>query len=216
MRESRSFYVPLELRADGDGRTVGGLVVPYDSPAEIRERSGSYMESFRPGSFAKSLAERGTKIKLWAEHAHDRFPIGRSRNLLETRSGVQGEFYISRTAAGDDALELIRDGTVDSFSVGFEPIIDEWSRDRSSVARVEARLWEVSLTGIPVYQDALVSSLRSDGDPEESEDEEVSAEPEGDEPDEEADDSRARRQEWFTRTTAGFAAHLSRLERSEQ
>jgi len=218
MRESRSFYVPLELRAGGDGRTVGGLVVPYDTPTEIREMSGTFTETFRPGAFAKSIAERGKKTKLFAEHGHkvQSLPIGRATDLVETRNGLNGEFYISRTAAGDDALELVRDGALDAFSIGFEPVKDEWSRDRSSVERVESRLWEVSLVGIPAYENALVSSVRSDGDPEESEDEEVSAEPEGDEPDEEADDSRARRQEWFTRTTAGFAAHLSRLERSEQ
>jgi len=218
MRETRSFYVPLELRAGGDGRTVGGLVMPYETPTEIREAGGSYTEVFRAGAFAKSISERGNKTKLYVEHGHqqNRLPIGRATNLAETKAGLLGDFYVSRTRDGDEALELVRDGAVDAFSVGFEPVLNEWSRDRTVVERTEARLWEVSLVGIPAYENALVSSVRSDGDPEESEDEEVSAEPEGDEPDDEADDSRARRQEWFTRTTAGFAAHLSRLERSEQ
>ena len=217
MRETRSFYVPLELRAGGDGRTVGGLVMPYETPTEIREAGGSYTEVFRAGAFAKSISERGNKTKLYVEHGHqqNKLPIGRATNLAETKAGLLGDFYVSRTRDGDEALELVRDGAVDAFSVGFEPVLNEWSRDRTVVERTEARLWEVSLVAMPAYENALVTSVRSDVDPEESEEE--AAEPEGDEPEEEVDeDNRARRTALFTRATADFDAHLSRLERSEQ
>lgn len=212
-RETRSFAVPLELRNGGDGRTIGGLVVPYDTPTEIREMGGGYTEVFRPGAFAKSITERGSKTKLLASHGQqNRLPIGKATNLVETRSGLNGEFYVSRTAAGDDVLELVRDGALDAFSVGFEPVKDQWSRDRQSVERVEARLWEVSLVAIPAYEDALVTSLRSDGGVEESEEpgeeEEAPVEPE-EESEEETD--RARRMELVTRTTASFDAYISRL-----
>ena len=216
MRETRSFYMPLEVRAGGDGRTVGGLVVPYNTPTEIREMAGSYIETFRPGAFAKSISERGSKVKLLAEHSRGSLPIGKAVNFRETGAGLHGEFYVSRTQAGDEALELVRDGALDSFSVGFEPLKDTWSADRASVERVEARLWETSLVGIPAYEDALITSVRSDEEPElEPEvEEEQDAEPvevdgEGDE------DNRARRQAWLTRATAGLDAHLSRLAKEE-
>ena len=216
MRESRSFFLPLELRAGGgDGRTVGGLVVPYNTPTEIRDKSGAYTETFRPGAFAKTIAERGTKVKLLASHSQSTLPIGKATSLVDRSDGLHGEFYVSRTQAGDDALELVRDGALDAFSVGFEPVKDEWSRDRVTVDRVEARLWEVSLVAIPAYETALVSSLRSDGgteDESESE-EEVEVEPEVEETEDDDPDGRARRLDYFQRVTAGFTAHISRLER---
>jgi HK97 family phage prohead protease len=205
--------MPLEIRSGGDGRTVGGLVVPYDTPTEIREMSGSYTETFRPGSFAKTLAERGTKVKLMAEHQRGSLPIGKATNLVETRGGVTGEFYVSRTQAGDDALELVRDGALDSFSVGFEPMKDEWSRDRTSVERVEARLWEVSLVGIPAYQDALITSVRSDEPPEPEPEVEEEEQPAVDDDEE---DARARREAWLQRATAGLDTYLNRPERPNQ
>jgi HK97 family phage prohead protease len=215
MRETRSFHMPLELRSGGDGRTVGGLVVPYDSPTEIREMGGSYTEVFRHGAFAKSIVERGSKVKLLAEHQRGSLPIGKATHLVETKAGLQGEFYVSRTAAGDDVLELVRDGALDSFSVGFEPIKDTWTTDRSSVERVEARLWETSLVAIPAYQDALITSLRSDETPE-PEVEEVEEEQPPPVEDDEEQDARARREAWLERATAGLDSYLNRPERPTQ
>ena len=213
MREIRQYAIPLQFRGGGDGRTVGGLVVPYGTPTEIREMGGTYTEVFRAGAFAKSIAERGSKTKLLAAHQRDRLPIGKASALVETADGLLGEFYVSRTQAGDDALELIRDGALDAFSVGFEPIRDEWSRDRSSVERVEARLWEVSLVTIPAYEDALVSSVRSDSDPEVVEEEETS---ESEEESEDEDvDSRERRLIYWRQMTAGYDAYIQRLAKGE-
>ena len=218
MREQRSFAIPLEFRNGGDGRTVGGLVVPYGTPTEIRDRTGSYTEVFRPGAFAKTIAERGSKVKLFIEHSHqqNRLPIGRATSLVDTKPGVLGDFYVSRTRDGDEALELIRDGALDAFSVGFEPIQNDWTSDRSAVERVEARLWEVSLVGIPAYEDALVSSVRSDSPDETPESEETEDDVPDPEDEVEGDESAERRREWFQRTTAAFDAHLSRLKENDR
>src|SRR5262245_27474591 len=122
----RASAADLELR--GDGRSVHGVVVPYDEPADIRDASGEYRETFRLGAFARTIAERGSKIKLLVNHAHQSLPIGRANTLREDAAGLIGEFRVSKTLEGDAALELIRDGAVDAFSIGFSPVRDRWSR----------------------------------------------------------------------------------------
>jgi HK97 family phage prohead protease len=162
----RTFPAELEIRSDGDGRTVFGIAVPYGTPAEIPGPHGeTFTETFRPGSFAKSIAEGGpAKVKLLAQHGRGgHLPVGRATALREDPGGLMIEGRISSTPTGDEVLQLIRDGVLDSFSVGFDPILDSWSRDRRAVERVEARLREVSLTPFPAYSGALVAGVRDGG-----------------------------------------------------
>ncbi len=155
----RASHADLELR--GDGRTVVGIAVPYDSPTFIRDATGSYTEVFRRGAFAKTIAERGDKVKFLAQHDRRSMPLGRATLLREDAAGLYGEFRVSATQAGDEALELIRDGALDGLSIGFRPINQKVSKDRSMVERTEAGLDEVSAVTFPAYDGAVIAGVRA-------------------------------------------------------
>lgn len=155
---SRAFTGDIEVRADSTGRTVTGIVVPFDRTARVSDGGPSYDEAFQRGAFAKTIAERGAKVKLLSQHNARTNPLGRATLLREDAAGLYGEFSVSRTQAGDEALELIRDGALDSFSVGFAPIKHE--KRNGVVWRTEVALREASLVTFPAYSDALVSGLR--------------------------------------------------------
>lgn len=74
--------------------------------------------------------------------------------------GLHAAFDVANTRAGDDALELVRSGVVDGFSVRFRPIRNQIARD-GAFERVEAALFEVSLTPWPYYPDAQIEGVRS-------------------------------------------------------
>lgn len=154
----------LEIR--GDGRTVYGLAVPYDQPAEIRDYQGSYTEVFRFGAFERTIAERGDRVKFLANHDRQKLPLGKALKLDEQPAGLVGEFRVSATPDGDAALELIRDGVLDSLSIGFKPVDtgDRWNTDRTLVERTEVALMEVSAVAFPAYDGALISGVRHDLD----------------------------------------------------
>jgi HK97 family phage prohead protease len=163
MSDSMILYrdiVGAELRADSVGRTVHGIVVPFNERAEINDLSGSYTEMFVRGSFSRSIAERGHKVKLLAQHDQRRFPIGKATSLVEQDDGLHGAFAIPNTREGDDVLELIRTGTLDSFSVGFIPIRSD-RREGDVLVRTEASLREVSLVGMPAYAGAEITGIRA-------------------------------------------------------
>lgn len=156
----RSFSVAdLEVRSTSEGRTICGLCVPYNTQTEIADYSGPYLESFRSGSFARSIQQRGAKVPLLAAHNGRTMPLGRASLLVERDAGLYGEFAVSKTVAGDEALELARDGAV-SFSIGFTPVKDKW-QGTERVERVEACLREVSLCALPAYPDAVVTGVRA-------------------------------------------------------
>lgn len=155
---NRAHQADLEVR--GDGRTVVGIAVPFDSPTHIRDASGTYTEIFRRGAFARTISDRGDRVKFLVQHDRRSLPLGRASLLREDATGLYGEFRVSKTQQGDEALELIRDGALDAFSVGFRPIRNNWNGDKTMVERTEARLDEVSAVAFPAYDGALIAGIR--------------------------------------------------------
>jgi len=153
------FYRSADL-TPGAGRPVYGVAIPYGQVAEVSDGDGfSYLERFEFGACSRTIRERGSKVKLLALHDHRRFPIGKATSLTERSDGLHGEFAIPETREGDDVLTLIRDGVLDSFSIGFRGIRE---RTEGGVrVRTEVALIEVSLVGLPAYEGALVGRVRS-------------------------------------------------------
>lgn len=151
----RGGFADLEVRSDG--RTIVGLAAPFDTPADI----GPYTEVIRPGAFTRTIAERGDRVRLLALHDDRSLPLGRATSLREETRGLIVEARVSKTTAGDEALELVRDGALDSLSIGFFPVRDRWSSDRDTVERLEVRLVEISLVHAGAYDSARVLAVRS-------------------------------------------------------
>ncbi|MCP5024779.1 MAG: HK97 family phage prohead protease [Actinomycetia bacterium] len=157
----------LQVRADGDGRTVSGICVPFGVPRAVQDIQGRYTEQFRYGAFSKTLQERGVgHVKLYVNHGHKRaeLPVGVSTGFDQDPVGLLGDFHIASTRAGDEALELVRSGILDSFSVGFADFQTVWSQSRTHAERVECGLGEVSLTEMPAHDGARVLAVRDTSD----------------------------------------------------
>ena len=160
MTDSEILYRAASL-TPGVGRTVYGLVVPYNQTVEVRDSFSRYKERFAPGAFTRSIAERGNKIRLFVGHDTKKLAIGKPVELHEQPDGVHAAFEISDTTAGNDALESVRNGYADSFSVGFRPL--RHRMDGDVLVRTEAALREVSLVGLPNYDGATVAGIRAEG-----------------------------------------------------
>ncbi len=152
-------FTDAEVRTTGDGgRTLVGIAAPFDTPIEV----GGYTESIRRGAFARTIAERGPgRVKVLSQHNDRSNPIGRASLLREDPAGLYAELKVSKTQAGDEVLELIRDGALDGLSIGFIPVTDQHHPDRNLVERTEVRLQEISCVTWPAYADARVSQVRS-------------------------------------------------------
>lgn len=157
---SRAFVADIEVRADGTGRTVHGIVVPFNRVARVSDGGRPYDEMFAPGSFKRSITMKPVeRVKLLSQHNSRTNPLGRATLLREDAAGLYGEFHVSKTSAGDEALELLRDGALDSFSVGFAPI--QHVKQRNVTVRTEVGIREASLVTFPAYDGALVGGVRS-------------------------------------------------------
>lgn len=147
----------LELR--GDGRTVFGLVAPYGEQSAPVLIDGARMpEVFSVGAFAKSIRERGRKAKLNVRHDEERV-VGLPVELRDTPSGVSGAFHLVDSYDADEALDEVRQGILDSFSVEFVSVRD---RVAAGVRHVtEAALIAVALVSAPAYATADLVGVRA-------------------------------------------------------
>lgn len=154
--------VDLEIRNDGLGRTIHGIVVPFGQVARVSDDGrNSYDEMFRQGSFTKALAEQRGPVRLLSQHNSTQ-PIGRAEDMREDAVGLYGSFRVSNTAYANDQLELVRDNVLRSFSVGFIP--SKHSRENGVTVRTEVGIREVSLVTFPAYVGAAVAGVRAVAD----------------------------------------------------
>lgn len=142
----------------GDGRTVIGRIVPYNVRQQI---TPNLVEMFRAGSAAHHVAN---PRRMRFAHEHVKLGgkvIGRATELREDAGGPIGYLRASATPAGDEALELVRDGVIDELSIGFHAVTDKRHPD-GLVERVRVNILETALVLQGAYgQGARIQGLRS-------------------------------------------------------
>jgi HK97 family phage prohead protease len=157
----RSFEPDLEIRSaanGGDGRTIVGIAVPYNRPQRIDR---TLVEQFNRGAFNHQL-RAAHRIPFAREHVKlGGTLVGKTSLLRDDAAGLYGEWRVSKTPAGDETLELVRDGVLPHLSVGFREDKNRRLPD-GVVARTRAHLTEVVATQEGAYGDhAAISGVRS-------------------------------------------------------
>lgn len=139
-----------------EARTFTGLAVPWDTPTAY---GATGREQIARGAFG----EIELPIPLYAQHAHltGGLPVGAVTAARDTDAGLVIDAYISTTPSGDEVYQLLRDRALSKLSIGFEPITNEYREAEDLVVRTAARLWEVSVVGIPAYEDTTVTEVRA-------------------------------------------------------
>jgi Escherichia/Staphylococcus phage prohead protease len=110
------------------------------------------------GAFADTLAHRVPRL-LWQHDIHE--PIGKVMSLTENDLGLHGEFKISRTSRGHDAYQLLKDGAIDSMSIGYMPEEQEFDQAHNVRKIKSVELFEVSLVSIPMNEEARVTAVKA-------------------------------------------------------
>jgi HK97 family phage prohead protease len=162
MTLDRCFYPSgLQLRDGGDGRTLVGPVLPWGFEARVLDRGRLVVETFQRGALADADPAR---VPLTATHPRDAgtLPIGRTLTIEDRADAAWGEWRVSKTALGDEVLELARDGVPLGLSIGFEEVAggSRWSADRQRVTRTRATLDHIAVVRVPAYAGAGVAGVR--------------------------------------------------------
>lgn len=168
----------ITIQRSGDGRTVEAYAAMFDSPYEVRDQFGHYMEVIDRAAFTRTLNNGGPKAVCLFNHGmtmlgtpSDAYsvPIGVP---LEIRADNRGLFTVTRYNMGADAdriLEAIRNGAIRAQS--FRGRIFRSTPDRvplgrqggqlPTVTRLELGLTDYGPTPVPVNAGAEILAVRS-------------------------------------------------------
>lgn len=152
-------WADLEIRAEGEEGVVFGIAVPWDRPTRI---NAQLTEEFASGAFDAQMKRGGPRsVFLARDHIPmGGTPLGRLRAMRNDAKGLYIEAPVSRTQIGEETLTLVRDGVLDSFSIGF---VEGQNQHTSNgvVRRLTASLREVAIVLNPAYKDAVLAGVRS-------------------------------------------------------
>ena len=144
--------ITLREQADGDGLTLAGIAVPFNTEYELFD---GYREVVDPDC---DFGERN--VKLAREHGE---LIGRITEQTREPDGLHITARIADTPQGREVADLVREGVYDAFSIGFKPIsnnVEQRDDGVTVVHRTAVELFEVSVTGIPAYTGAQITGQR--------------------------------------------------------
>ena len=139
--------------AAGDGtpsRTITGIAVPYGVAATVADGTEVIFEQ-------GSLPIEGKAPRLYMNHDSNQ-AIGIVTERVDTPEGMLFSAKISKTVAGDEALQLALDGVLDSVSVGVNPTKTRANKD-GSLTVLAADWIELSMVPVPAFAGAIITDI---------------------------------------------------------
>lgn len=141
----------VEIKADVDNRTIVGYAAAFGNVDKARE-------IIEPGAFAKTLQDGMGRLKTFYNHSQ---PIGKPQVAREDDYGLYTESKISKTAKGDEILELVRDGVIGEMSIMYDVVKYEDDADRRIRKLKELRLYEFGPVDFACNEQAVIAGVKS-------------------------------------------------------
>jgi HK97 family phage prohead protease len=153
---SAGFAVDVEAAAgEAPTRTISGVAAPYGISATVSD--GTSVQ-FAPGS----LPVDGKAPKLFMYHDSSQ-PVGLVTSRTETPEGMMFSAKIADTVAGNEALQLAKEGVLDNVSVGVDVLTSTRAEDGTII--ITSAVWrELSLVPIPAFSGATITDVAASAD----------------------------------------------------
>ena len=134
----------------------GGVDIKGSASTNGLDRAGDIIES---DAWTKGGLEnfKNNPIILF-NHNYDK-PIGRAKDLQVTENGLEISAKISKAAG--DVTQLIKDGVLGAFSVGFKVKDADYMTETDGYKIKDAELFEVSVVSVPCNQGATFGLSKS-------------------------------------------------------
>jgi len=169
-------------RSDATGRTVEAYAAVFNSPTEVMDIQGHYVEQLSPTAFNQTIARNKGKFPVLYNHGRTldgtpseigSMPIG---STTEARIDGKGLFTVARynnTPLADQTLEAIRNGDITGMSWRGRTIAQDVDIPRGGfranklgeltvVTRTEIALRELGPTLYPYYVGADITAVRAE------------------------------------------------------
>lgn len=149
-----------EVRAEGDGNTMVGYPIVFDTWTEINSWEGRFRERIHPSALNKTLKERGSQVKVQFDHGMHptigSLPLGTPEVMRVDDIGMYAEVSLSHAR---DVQELIKprisEGSIDGQSFRFSVKGEKWEKEDTDLPErtiTELALFEFGPVTWPAYE----------------------------------------------------------------
>ncbi len=146
----------VEIRAGGELRAINEEG-EFEGYLTVWDTVDDYKSTFTRGSFAKTIQERGSKVKIFYDHEH---LVGSSVELREDDYGVFGRGKINRSVdKAEEAYQFMKDGTLEGLSFGFRTTKEGFKDGVREIREIE--LFEYGPVTFPANDKALITGVRA-------------------------------------------------------
>lgn len=165
----------IHIRSGGDGRTVVAYAAMFDTPAEITDQDGHYVETISRSAFDRTIARPLNQIGVFYNHAKtmygtpsERFsmPLGLPLEITTDARGVLTVTRYNTNPLADEVLESIRNGDITGQSFSGKFIQSQRTRGRNgdldAIVRSEVAMREYGPTPMPAYKEASIMGVRAE------------------------------------------------------
>ena len=154
-----------------DGRigTLVGYAALFNEETVIDSWEGRFVERIAKGAFARTLEQRGDKVKVLFNHGFDPSvgdkPLGKPEVMREDKRGLWVEVPIDDTSYGRDIVASLRSGALDGQSFRFSVKDEKWDEPKDAKSLPvrtirEVELFEFGPVTFPAYE-ATSAGVRS-------------------------------------------------------
>lgn len=158
----------VEFRASDNGSlgTLEGYAAVFNEDTMIDSWEGHFVERIAPGAFAKTLKDRGDKIKVLFNHGFDPQigdkPLGKPSSMTEDKRGLRVEVPLDDTSYNRDLVASLRSGALDGMSFRFSVTREEIDESEEIPVRTlrEVKLHEFGPVTFPAYE-ATIAGVRA-------------------------------------------------------
>lgn len=164
----RRAIAEIRASASEEDRTISGTSIVFNKESVLLE--GMFTEIIRPEAITQEILDSSDILMLF-NHEDDQMPLARRKmgtgtlSASITPNGVDFSFTAKKTPLGEEALQGVRMGDVDSCSFAFRVAEDgdEWiSRPDGTWLRIITKfesLHDFSIVTSPAYIETSVRSL---------------------------------------------------------
>jgi HK97 family phage prohead protease len=149
MIEFKTFEVKGTLNVEGEITGYGAIFDNVDRGGDV----------IKKGAFAKTISENGGSVIMVANHDQNK-PIGRVTEMKEDATGLLFKGYLSKTDRAQEYKQLMKDGVVDSFSIGYAVVKGD-RNDHGGRDLAELKLFEISPVAIPMNPEAKLLEVKN-------------------------------------------------------
>lgn len=159
--ERRSTPIVVEVRAGGEGRTIGGYAAKF---GRLSQNLGGFVEKIDRGFFNKSRGDGWPGVLARYNHNDDMLLGTSAAGTLRLDIDDEGLLYeVDLPAARGDVHELVARGDVRQSSFAFALFEDDWDMTDDGFplrTLIKGRLYDVAPVNTPAYEDTT-AALRS-------------------------------------------------------